>query len=447
MHSSPRRLTTAQAAERLGVDRATVYAYVSRGLLHPRREGRISTFDPQEIDRLLIAGRQGRRPASSTAVVHTTITAIGPDWLTYRGVDVPTLAGHASFESTCTWLWESVWDPDEKLPGDPDALQSAAPAVAVLPADAGVHARAITAVLAAAAGLPSAPASDRRDAVLAAAPTLLRAAAISATPTHDVTAGIPAATAPIAELLLAGLGGQSTDPRARQLINAALVMLADHDLAASTLAARVAASTGASVELALVAGLGALAGPMHGGSGPATLGLLDRCRVEPPAVILDRLLAGHERVFGLGQVVYRRDPRAVALLNLLAEVGDHPVLQTVRALSAAAAARSLPAPNIDLALAALTRVLELSDTAPETLHAVARIGGWVAHYLEETTEHGRRFRPQAIYEGPPRGRRLPMPFHQRSASGQAVTPSWRAQAATASATAVATRRSSGLGTT
>ena len=369
-----RRLTTEQVAARLGIDRASVYAYVSRGLLSSRREGRASTFDAEEVDRLRIAGRAARRPTSSTAVVSTAITELGEDWLAYRGVDVQDL-GSARFESVCTWLWESVWDPAERLPGDAAALRAAA-----LPAG-GTHARAVVALLSAAAAVEG-------EDPLTLAPTLVRAVAGPAHP--------DAAQLPIAELVAARLGV----PRARGVVDRALVLLADHDLATSTLAVRVATSTGAPLELAMVAGIGALSGALHGGAGRAALDLLDRCRVEAPGAVLDDLVARHERVPGFGHVVYRRDPRAVLLLAEL----DDPV---VAGLVTAARARALPAPNVDLALAALTRWYGLPDETPELLHLVARCAGWVAHHLEESGERGLRFRPRSVYTGPPRGRRLP----------------------------------------
>src|SRR5512132_3211667 len=103
-----RRLSTAQAAARLGVKPATLYAYVSRGLLGRERsaDGRTSTFDPVEIDRLARPGRarRGRRP-SAELVVPSALTAIehGLPW--YRGLAVPELAGTRGFEEVAEWLW------------------------------------------------------------------------------------------------------------------------------------------------------------------------------------------------------------------------------------------------------------------------------------------------------------------------------------------------------
>jgi citrate synthase len=402
-----RRLTSQAVAERLGVDRSTVYAYVSRGLLHSRREGRGSTFDPDEVDRLRTQGQLARRPTSSTAVVHTGLTSVGEDWLAYRGVDVEQFLTPPHFEAAVTWLWEAVWDPTEQLAGDPAALRAAGRAVAALPRAAGVHARALAAVVAAAAERGPAGGGDRHDTALALGPTLIRAVAVSAAPSGGLLDADRAASEPVAALLGRALTGGDPTPDLVLAGTAALVLLADHDLAASTLAARVAASTGATPDLVVAAGLSALAGPLHGGSGPAALRLLDAGSVDPDAA-LAHALAGGDRVAGFGHVVYRQDPRARLLLEVLdASAEDDRPLHGFRRLAGAAGRHGLPGANVDLALAALTRAFALPDRTPAVLHAVARTAGWIAHLLEEADERGLRFRPRSVYDGPARGRRLP----------------------------------------
>jgi citrate synthase len=419
--SLPRRLTSAQVADRLGVDRTTVYAYVSRGLLHSVRDGRLSTFDPAEVDRLRTHGLLARRPTSSTAVVHTAITSVGADWLAYRGVDIADLLGPPRFEATVTWLWESVWDPAERLAGDPGGLSAGARALAALPTTAGVQARAVASALAAGAELGaaepgSAGGGDRHEAALAVGPTLVRAVALAAAAPGAAIRADDAADEPVATVLGRllhdgdgdGEGDGDPGPERTSVLTTALVLLADHDLAASTLAARVAASTGTGPELAVAAGLGALSGPLHGGSGRATLRLVDAGIAGEPERELTAALARRERVPGFGHVIYGRDPRAELLLRSLTAAGAAPdVLAGTRRLMAAADRLGLPGANVDLALAAMTRALDLPDRTPEVVHAVARTAGWVAHFLEEADERGLRFRPQSIYEGAPRGRRLP----------------------------------------
>ena len=117
------RLSTAEAAARLGVKPATLYAYVSRGLLGRERSSdrRTSTFDPAEIDRLARPGRarRGRRPATDL-VVPSALTAIdqGQPW--YRGVAVTDLAANRTFEEVAEWLWTGRFPdppPSRRCPG------------------------------------------------------------------------------------------------------------------------------------------------------------------------------------------------------------------------------------------------------------------------------------------------------------------------------------------
>jgi citrate synthase len=110
-----RRLTTAETAQRLGVKPSTVYAYVSRGLLHPERTGAGSTFDPQEVARLARSGRHpggSARPARDLAaepVFVTELTLIEDGRLYYRGRDAVELSRRCRFEEVAAWLWSGRW--------------------------------------------------------------------------------------------------------------------------------------------------------------------------------------------------------------------------------------------------------------------------------------------------------------------------------------------------
>lgn len=159
----------------------------------------------------------------------------------------------------------------------------------------------------------------------------------------------------------------------------------------------------APVGSAVMAGLTVFDGPLHGTAGRATLALLDDARnVGADAAISTRLATG-PAVPGFGHFLYDRDPRAHFLLTQLHTRNNkqNSSSEVVAALLQSAARAGLPAPNVDLALAALTRQLDLPDNTPQVLHAVARTAGWVAHYLEETQERGLRFRPTSVYVGPP----------------------------------------------
>jgi len=184
------------------------------------------------------------------------------------------------------------------------------------------------------------------------------------------------------------------------VLDAALVLLADHELAASTLAVRVAASTWADPYLAVEAGLSVLGGPLHGGAGEGARALLREAGPdgsEAAAAIGRRLEAG-QRIPGFGHRVYERlDPRVAPLLDRLADAGDTPaaaapVLRIV-------ADRGLPFPNVDFAIAAVAEAYGMIAGATESVFATARIVGWLAHAIEEY-EHALRYRTRAAYIGP-----------------------------------------------
>jgi citrate synthase len=214
----------------------------------------------------------------------------------------------------------------------------------------------------------------------------------------------------VAERLWVALAEGDVRPRAGQVkaLEAALNLLADHELAASTFAARVAASAWAGPYRVILAGLGPLGGALHGGAGAAVEAMLDEVAdgADPGAALDPRLTSGAAPGAalnarrspgpppGFGHRVYRdRDPRADHLLDRL---GPDPL---AAALLDAAAERDLPAPNVDFALAALVRSHGLRPGSAATIFTVARIAGIVAHALEEY-EHRLRFRPRASYVGP-----------------------------------------------
>jgi citrate synthase len=182
------------------------------------------------------------------------------------------------------------------------------------------------------------------------------------------------------------------DRHGMDLIRRALVLLADHELNASTFAARVAASTGASLSAAALAGLAALSGPLHGGMPARVTGLFAEARRsgarEAPA-----LLAHWASGPGFGHPLYPDgDPRARALMGAFPVPG--PLEDLRRAVEAATGARD----NIDFALAALADHLALPADAAFALFAVARSAGWLAHAMEQIAT-GALIRPRARYVG------------------------------------------------
>jgi citrate synthase len=176
------------------------------------------------------------------------------------------------------------------------------------------------------------------------------------------------------------------------------VLLADHELATSTLAVRIAASVRSSPYTAIVAGLATLEGALHGSASAAVHRFLDECIVDDPATVVTRARSEHRRIPGFGHKVYRHeDPRFGPLLDAVrriarasSEAGDDLRLDVIDVVLAEVL-RTIPsAPNVDFALGALSWVAGLPDDVP--IFAVARIAGWAAHYDEELAESPVRFR-------------------------------------------------------
>jgi citrate synthase len=202
--------------------------------------------------------------------------------------------------------------------------------------------------------------------------------------------GLPPGHASLHEALAAQwtLAGAGAD-----LVRQTLVLLADHDLNASTFACRVAASTGASMAACLLAGLCALSGPVHGGAAAALLRLIRASETDDATLVIRQWLDLHGALPGFGHPLYPEgDARANALLDRIAP--DPALDRLARAVMDEAGQR----PNIDFALAALTRAYELPDDAPFTLFLLGRSVGWAAHAIEQA---GLRkiIRPRGIYTG------------------------------------------------
>ena len=404
-------MSTAEAAARLGVKPATLYAYVSRGLLGRERspDGRTSTFDPAEIDRLARPGRarRGRRPATDL-VVPSAITAIdqGRPW--YRGVAVTDLAATRTFEEVAEWLWTGRFPAPGQGPawraGDA-ALEAGRRAQAALPSAALPleRIRVIAAALAAGDELRL----ELRPAAVTAAGRSLIAGLVDCLPHPGPPAPGPprSGAGPVAARLWTGLSRLDPEPGLVGVLDAALVLLADHELAASTVAARVAASVRADPYAVVSAGLATVSGTLHGGASLGIEALLDEIdRPERAAAVVGARLRRGERLRGFGHRLYPDgDPRAGFLLTRLrAAAAGSPRMAVVDALLEATTRRGLPEPTVDLALAALAHVTAMTRGAGEAVFAIARTAGWIAHALEEY-DRNTPIRPRAVYTGPAPG--------------------------------------------
>ncbi|MFD4878239.1 citrate/2-methylcitrate synthase [Streptomyces sp. NPDC058420] len=398
-----RRLSTKETAELLGVKPDTVYAYVSRGQLSSRREpgGRGSTFDAKEVEAL---ARRNRRESSGSSgsggelSVRTRITLIEKDRYYFRGVDATELAARHSYEEIAEWLWTGELRSGITFTAPKAAVAIARRAVDALPEHAGPTDRLRVAAIAAATADPL-RFDLSEDAVLGTARILIPTLVAALPPVRRTHRD----EGPLAHRLWARLSGRPADDASLRVLDTALGLLVDHDLAASTLAVRVAASARAHAYAAVSSGLGVLEGPLHGAaSGLAhrlLLDVLDQGTAAP--VVADELRSGR-RIPGLGHRLYPgEDPRARALFALLEEIpGAASALAAARDIVATTARHTPLHANVDLALAVFTVSSGMPSTAGETVFAVARTAGWIAHALEEYGERPLRMRPSGHYVGP-----------------------------------------------
>ena len=385
-------LTTEEAAARLGVKPATLYAYVSRGVLRSRRrDGRTSLFAADEIERLA----RTRRRAEPELVIASAITLIHPDGHRYRGHRAASLAETRTFEQVAELLWTGALPKETAWQAAPAALAAARRAQTGLARDV-LPLERLALVTAAIATTDPLRHDTSAESVRVAARSLLPALVLSLPRRGD------AAGATFAEQLWPALTSARPRRELVRVVNAALVLLADHELAASALAARVAASMRAHPYAVVEAALGAMQAPLHGAASLPLEELL--AAIERPEdasrAIGDQLRRGG-KLIGFGHPLYPKgDPRAAALLRLLrrAAPGSR-ALAVVEAVLRSARTRGLGPPNSDFALAALTRVAGFAPGAGEAIFALGRTAGWIAHALEEYEQRS-RLRLRAAYVGP-----------------------------------------------
>ena len=389
-------LTSKEAAARLGVKVSTVYVYVSRGLLesHRSEDGRRSLFAVEDVERLARRGRGGRGVESRMAVVNTAITELRPDGPHYRGRPAVALAADSTPEQVAELLWNTdepgVWTPAQLGP---------APTLAP-------HDLMLWRVIMAGAADPLR--SDLRPrSVVRAARRLITTLAGSGEPGADEPGSDepgsdePGSDEPalgLSHRMAESLCGPSPERAVIEAVRVAMVVLADHELATSTLAVRVAASTRADLYDAMLAGLGTLAGPLHGSAARHVVALLRAAIDRGAPAALDEAFRDQGLVLGFGHGAYPQgDPRCTALLAAVRALGPSEAMDAVDSVLALAGEAELPPPNIDLAVGALAICAEIDPAAIGSLFAVARCSGWVAHYLEELREPPLRFRARAVH--------------------------------------------------
>jgi citrate synthase len=371
-------LPAAEALRRLNVKPQTLYANVSRGRIRAKAdpaEPRRSLYHSDDVDRL-VRRTTGRPRAEVVAVeainwgepvLRSAMSTVANGRLYYRGQDAVELAGHASLEDIANLLWAGF-----------SPLRTTTSGAGQNPGAGGVL---VALAHRAAADPPSLlrnPDALRADASAVLATVADAIAGPGRGPLHD------------------RLAGHFQRPDAADDLRAALVLLADHELNASTFAARVTVSTGASLAAGALAGLAALSGPLHGRASHAITALADDLESSgaDPTDALREWLGEGRAVPGFGHRLYPHgDVRAAALLARL------PLPPAYAGLLAAAEIVLDERPNVDFALAALAAAHNLPETAPMEIFALARSVGWLAHMLEQV-QSGALIRPRARYIGP-----------------------------------------------
>jgi citrate synthase len=394
-----RYLTARRAAEELGVSVATLYAYVSRGMIRSEAaEGRGRRYRAEDVRRLKERKERRRDPdrvvegalSWGTPVLESEITLVTEDGLYYRGRDAVALSAGSTVEEVAALIWTG--DPTKAAELFPSEVPALSPRTrAVLGGDL----RPVEAfqVLLPLIGAEDPAAYDLRpEAVARSGARIMRLMARA----------VSGETAPaLAETLRRGWC--SRDAGAGELLSSALILCADHELPVSTFAARCVASSEATPYAVVAAGLAAMGGVKHGGQVELVEAFLREVEAsgDARAVISSRLRRG-ERIPGFGHSLYPGgDPRGAQLLRATAAAYPH---STAVALSAAVSGEALglmgERPTVDFGLVTLARALELPAGGAVALFALGRTVGWIGHAIEQYGS-GLLIRPRARYVGEP----------------------------------------------
>lgn len=400
-----RFLGAMEAAEYLGVQPATLYAYVSRGLLDSlpgTGDGRRRRYRKSDLDRLKRRSdsHAGHGAAAASALdwgapsLETELTDVTPDGPTYRGMPVAALVQDGvAFESAAELLWTGSLPterPTWPVARDPLRLATELPEAA-WPVD--VLRMAVTR-----AGLEDVERLGRSpDAELRVARRLI----VGALQALIAQRGCPTKEhGSVAAQVATAFGLRGSDAELRA-IDAALVVIADHELNASAFTARVAASAGADLYACVSAALATFSGPKHGAaSGRCAAFLVEVARSGSPGSVLAARMQRGESPPGFGHPLYPEgDPRFRLLAQVAEGLGPDRMPPWLDDLTGAAAEMGLGAPNSDVGLALLSLALGAPEESAVTLFAAGRMAGWIAH-VHEQRRQGFLLRPRARYVGP-----------------------------------------------
>ena len=348
--------------------------------------------------------------------------------LAYRGIDIHELADHSNFEETCYLLWFGrlpARSELEKLRERLAAERHLDPSILTLLDNAPRTALPMDVLRTAVSALSFYDPDDKKndhDANLAKAIRLTSQIAMIVAAYDRIRKGKsvvePDRSLSHAANFLLLLSGERPSPTAERAFDIALILHADHELNASTFAARVTAATLSDMHSAVTSAIGALKGPLHGGANEAVFRILetiDRSGADP-VEYLKGMLAQKKKVPGFGHRVYHtEDPRATHLRAMSRDLGhssgqakwyemSHQIEEFVKA------EKKLNA-NVDFYSASTYHTLGIDVDLFTPIFAVSRIAGWAAHVIEQLDDN-RLIRPRADYLGPDYPARY-VPIEQR----------------------------------
>jgi citrate synthase len=402
MTGEERHLTAREAADALGVTRATLYAYTSRGQLRSEPvpgQPRERRYYREDIQRLRERKEARQDPAKAAArgldwgspVLESGITLIQDGKLYYRGQDVLKLAHERTLEEVAELLWAAEPAGRGRLFEQPPVLSPCQ------------LARLRSCV---------------KDGPLSLLQASLPLAGALDLASYDLRPeGVRQTGARIVRLMATVLAGRHSElpvhralqalwapkkPAASEAIRTALVLSADHELNASAFVARCAASAGASPYDVVSAALATLKGHRHGGATERLSALFaEAATPERPRTVLANRLRRGETLPGFGHPLYPDgDPRAALLLKMAEAAGNRDEWRLVRRLGRAGSDLLKAPPNLDFGLVAVARTYGLPEYAPLVLFALGRTIGWIGHAIEQYAS-GKLIRPRACYTGPP----------------------------------------------
>jgi citrate synthase len=355
---------------------------------------------------------------SGVVVAESAVSSIDPDAgvLMYRGYDIADLAEHSTYEETAYLLLHGQL-PDagalaaftrELAQRDlPEAIADAVDrsATAAAPMD---MVRTVASMLS--FGVEGAGHTDGASG-LAAATRLIAKLPTAIARHHRRRNGLdpvaPDASLGYAENFLTMLAGERPSEREARIFDIALILHAEHEMNASTFTARVVAGTGADLTAAVVAGIAALSGPLHGGANAAAMALFEQWgSAERTPAAVHEMLEHKEKLFGFGHPLYRAyDPRATILKRLSEELSKQAGEPNWFAITDAAERTVFEEkglyPNVDLYSASVYRYLGIPTDLFTPVFAASRVAGQSAHVLEQESDN-RIIRPSATYVGEPR---------------------------------------------